>query len=172
MVWNDTDSPIAVFITFRCYGTWLHGDERKSVDRHHNKYGSPRIQPKTAWRKYNESKLKHEPVRLNAVQRRAIEKAIRESCLKRGWILYALNVRTNHVHIVVSIGKNKPQSALIAFKANATRQMREDGCWDHEHTPWAEKGSRRLLWNEKSIVEACDYVVNSQGDELPDFDRW
>ena len=24
-VWNDTDMPLAYLITFRCYGTWLHG---------------------------------------------------------------------------------------------------------------------------------------------------
>jgi len=40
-MWNDTDIPLAVFFTFRCYGTWLHGDERG--DRNNNTYGSPRI---------------------------------------------------------------------------------------------------------------------------------
>ena len=34
---------LAYFITFRCYGTWLHGDERGSVDRFHNIYGMPFI---------------------------------------------------------------------------------------------------------------------------------
>ena len=61
---------------------------------------------------------------------------------------------------------------LIALKANATRQMREDELWPHEHSPWADKGSKRNLWNEQSIWEACNYVNNAQGDDLPDFDRW
>ena len=26
--------PLAYLITVRCYGTWLHGDERLTVDRH------------------------------------------------------------------------------------------------------------------------------------------
>ena len=30
-VWNDTDTPLAYLITFRSYGTWLHGDERGST---------------------------------------------------------------------------------------------------------------------------------------------
>src|SRR6266566_1829504 len=25
-MWNDTDTPLACFISFRTYGTWLHGD--------------------------------------------------------------------------------------------------------------------------------------------------
>lgn len=44
-----------------------------------------------------------------------------------------MNVRTNHAHAVVSIGVVKPERALSAFKANATRQMREDGIGD-SHT--------------------------------------
>ena len=87
-------------------------------------------------------------------------------------MLLAINVRTNHIHIVIGIGLKKPKDALIALKANATRQMREDGLWPHEHSPWADKDSKRNLWNEKSIWEACNYVNNEQGDKLPDFDWW
>jgi len=29
-MWNDTDIALAHLITFRCHGTWLHGDERGS----------------------------------------------------------------------------------------------------------------------------------------------
>lgn len=32
-MWNDTEIPLAIFFAFRAYGTWLHGDERGSVDR-------------------------------------------------------------------------------------------------------------------------------------------
>ena len=35
--------PLAYLITVRCYGTWLHGDDRLSVDRHGlNIYGKGR----------------------------------------------------------------------------------------------------------------------------------
>ena len=33
--------PLAYLITFRTYGTWLHGDARGSVDREHNVFGTP-----------------------------------------------------------------------------------------------------------------------------------
>jgi hypothetical protein len=88
----------------------------------------------------------------------------------RRWILHAVKVRTNHVHIVVSIGTKNPQLALGAFKANGTRQMKQDGCWQREHSPWVDKGSCRYLWNERSFDRAIDYVLNGQGDELPEFD--
>jgi REP element-mobilizing transposase RayT len=52
----------------------------------------------------------------------------------------AFNVRTNHVHTVVTANR-KSELVLTAFKANATRQLREDGLWPHEFSPWARKGS-------------------------------
>ena len=169
-MWNDTDLPLGYLITFRSYGSWLHGDERGSIDRFHNQYKSPYLPPSQRRRELNDRKLKSRPGLLNAAQRRSVEKAIREVCLYRGWILHALSVRTNHVHTVVAIGTLKPERALNAFKAYATRRMRADGNWKRSHSPWADKGSKRWLWNERSLQRAIDYVINGQGEELPDFD--
>ncbi|MDX6443380.1 MAG: hypothetical protein QOH71_454 [Blastocatellia bacterium] len=169
-MWNDTDNPLAYLITFRCYGTWLHGDERGSIDRFHNRFKSPYIEPNKKWQRHNTETLEGEPVTLDAPQRKSIDSAIRETCVVRKWYLHAVNVRTNHVHVVVSIGLIRAERALIALKANATRRMRQDSCWRHAHSPWAEKGSKRCLWNERSVARAIDYVLYGQGDELPDFD--
>ena len=59
---------------------------------------------------------------------------------------------------------------LVALKANATRQLRQDGLWAHDFSPWVRKGSRRNLWNEQSVARAIEYVLYGQGDELPDFE--
>ncbi len=123
-MWNDTDTPLAYFISFRTYGTWLHGDQRGSIDRFHNRYRSPYIPPNEKWRHYNEQKLRTKPLILKARQRRSIEAAIRETCDIRHWWLRAINVRTNHVHTVVTAHK-KPGLVLNAFKANSTRQLRQ-----------------------------------------------
>ncbi|MGH9823000.1 MAG: transposase [Blastocatellia bacterium] len=96
-------------------------------------------------------------------------KAIRETCRIRGWPLLALNVRTNHVHLVVS-AVSRPEPMLSAFKANATRKMRESKCWSHTHSPWSDGGSKRYLWTDRHIEVAVDYVVNGQGKSLPRFD--
>ncbi len=169
-MWNDTDIPLAYLITFRCYGTWLHGDERGSVNRFHNKYNSPYLPPNNNWLQINTKRMKAGAVTLNAKQRQAVEEAIREVCEVRQWLLRAINVRTNHVHTVVSIGEIKPERALNAFKSYATRKMKQNGCWNSEKSPWVDKGSKRCLWNERSIELAVDYVINGQGDDLPKFD--
>ncbi len=84
----------------------------------------------------------------------------------------AINVRTNHVHLVACIGEKDSARVLAAIKAGATKRLREEGLWNSEETPWAEKGSRRKLWNERSVAEAVDYVINRQCDELPNYDWW
>jgi REP element-mobilizing transposase RayT len=169
-MWNDTDVPLAHLITFRCYGTWLHGDSRGAVDRFHNQYKSPYLLANDNWLRYNTRVLKHEPVKLDATQRRSVERAVKETCEWKHWLLRALSVRTNHVHTVVSIGEITSKRALSSLKANATRQMRQDNCWQMQHSPWVSQGSTRNLWNERSIERAVEYVLYGQGDELPDFD--
>ena len=63
-----------------------------------------------------------------------VETAIRETCRIRKWELLALNVRTNHVHAVVST-KQIPERVLNALKANATRRLREKELWTHPFSP-------------------------------------
>jgi len=169
-MWNDTETPLAYLITFRCFGTWLHGDKRGSIDRFHNHYKSPYIEPNERWHRHNTQVLEGKPVVLKLSQRQLVDRAVLETCDFRKWHLHALNVRTNHVHVVVSIGFLAPDRALSAFKANATRKMPEDGCWLQDSSPWAEKGSKRYLWNERSVAQAIAYVLYGQGDDPPDFE--
>ncbi len=169
-MWNDTDIPLGYLITFRCYGTWLHGDRRGSTDRFHNRYKSSHLSYSARWQRINQLLLKSDPVVLDAQQRKSVELALREVCDYRGWLLHALSVLTNHVHVVVSTGGIRPERALNAFKAYATRRLRADGRWNKPHSPWADRGSKRRLWNEHSVSIAVDYVINGQGDDLPEFE--
>jgi REP element-mobilizing transposase RayT len=111
------------------------------------------------------------PVELGRGRREAVDKAIREVCEHRDWLLRAINVRTNHVHVVVS-ARCKSTKALNDFKAYSTRGMRKAGVWESDLSPWAEHGSRRCLWTSRQVDRACDYVINHQGDDLiPKFDN-
>ena len=50
---------LAYFITFVSYGTWLHGDQRGSVDRNHNVFATPLL-PHDARRLAHEQELLRE----------------------------------------------------------------------------------------------------------------
>src|SRR5438309_10114366 len=101
-------------------------------------------------------------LKLNSRHRRVVESAIRETCAIRGWQLWTVNVRTNHVHAVVSAHK-KPEAMLSAMKANATRALREAGLWMSDLAPWEFRGSKKILWSEKHVTDAIAYVDCDQG---------
>ena len=127
-MWNDTDIALAYLITFRCYGTWLHGDKRGSIDRFHNAYKSPYIEANPRWHRHNAQALEGEPVILDARRRTSVERAIRETCQLRKWHLHALSVRTNHVHVVVFYWHTKTETSLNRtqgqrYETNASGSM-------------------------------------------------
>jgi REP element-mobilizing transposase RayT len=155
--------PQAYLITFRGYGTWLHGDKRGSVDRTHNRFGSPRLMPNERRRQLNLERLKHKPVRLAEPQRLLVEGAIGEICKKRHWDLWVVNARTNHIHAVVT-APCKPEPVLTALKAKATRKLREAGYCRNGESPWAKRGSKRYLWTEQDVIDAVVYVQYDQGE--------
>jgi hypothetical protein len=79
--------------------------------------------------------------------------------------LWTVNVRTNHVHAVVSANK-KPEGILSTLKANATRAMREAGVWMSEISPWEFRGSKKYLGGDKQLTDAIAYAECDQGEPL------
>ncbi len=98
--------------------------------------------------------------------RAVIESAIRSVCHDRGWLLAELNVRTEHIHVVVS-GMTKPERILTALKAAATRDLRVAGLLTPDEKMWERHGSTRYLWSDDDVVAAREYVLNHQGADLP-----
>jgi REP element-mobilizing transposase RayT len=162
---DDSEFPVAYPITFRCYGTWVHGDHRASTDRRHNVYGSPRISPNRHLQHSDEKQLKHQPQHLDAPKRQIVENAVREVCDNRRYILRAFNVRTTHVHTVVT-ALSKPERVLIAFQAYSTRALRKHKLTPPDVKPWSRHGSTIYLWRQSDVEKAIEYVLFGQGDEL------
>ena len=162
---QDRDQPLAYLITFRGYGTWLHGEERGSIDRRrYNRYGTPDMPPNKRILADEQAALKSPPFILDRVRRAVVVSAIREVCEHRRYALHAVNVRTNHVHSVVS-GNAKPEHIMSTFKAYATRKLREAGLIEQVTKPWGRHGSNPYIWTEEELERAIDYVINGQGDE-------
>lgn len=168
--WDDNERPLAYLITFRTFGTWLHGDERSSVDRHNgkNRYGTPKIEPNNNLNRIMTDRRPGDAFILDAECRAVVESAIKNVCSIRDYSLFALNVRTNHVHSTVSAAA-KPDAIMNAFKANATRELRDAGLVAGDQRVWSRGGSTRYLWKPVHVDRAVDYVLYGQGDDLPDF---
>ena len=167
--WDDNQFPLAYFVTFRTFGTWLHGEKRGTVDRHgRNVYGTERIGLDPMFSVTMERNMNSEPVFLNGKQRATVERAIRDVCAIRNYSLVAINVRTNHAHVVAS-GARSPKSMMSAFKANATRELKEAGLVAKDRTIWSRGGSTIYLWKQHQVASAVDYVITGQGADLPKF---
>ena len=158
-------APLAYFITFRTYGSWLHGDERGTMDPANAVYGEERLPRDDFRRRAMAASLKNETPMLTADRRTVVEAAIRKVCETKEWELHALNVRTNHVHVVVS-ALDKPEQVLRTFKSWATRRLRESGLSGKDDALWSRHGSTVHLWDAKDVEGACAYVIEGQGADL------
>ena len=156
---------LAYLITFTTYGTWLHGDERASVDRRHNIPGTPYVDPKPRRLRYETTMLNHPPVTLGPDRRAVVDEAITVVCVHRDWTLHALNVRSNHVHVVVS-APQPPERVMNDFKPWATRGLVTAGLVWRGTAVWTRHGSTRYLWKPRDLVGACEYVCEHQGEDL------
>ena len=164
--WNGAikiPPPLAYFLTWTCHGTWLHGDDRGSVDRAHNAPGTPLIPPDAQRRDREKRSLLHIPNVLNDEARRTVQESIADHCHLRGWELRAINVRTNHVHVVVSCpGDVPPERVMTEFKLWATRRLRVGRLIPPHGRPWTRHGSTRWINNQQSLDAAVAYVVEGQ----------
>lgn len=159
--------PIAYFLTFTTYGTWLHGDERGSVDDRHNLFGLPRAVPDPSRHQRTSHKLKWPPFTLDARSRGIVELTIEQVSMHRKWNLVAANVRTNHVHIVVVAGHSADRT-LADCKAWCTRRLREAGSLDPpERQVWTEGGSTRMVFDAQGLAAVVHYTKFGQGPDLP-----
>jgi REP element-mobilizing transposase RayT len=149
------------FITFRCYGSWLHGDQRGSIDWRHRTYKSPLLERDQERERREFKALKHSAVLLDGRRRMIVEVTIREVAEHRTWIVHALAVRSNHVHVVVT-AEITPENVMNSFKSWATRRMVEAGALPKGTKTWSRHGSTGYLWTPAALEAACRYVKKGQ----------
>ncbi len=151
---------LAYLITFRTYGSLLHGDERGSVDRNHNIFGDPMLAPNRRWHRYKERLMSQPPVILSAAHQGLVRDSIVSTCRFREWNLLAVHVRTNHAHVVVAT--DAPVARVLhSLKAYASRTLNQsEGV---TRPQWSRHGSTLYLWDTEAVGRAVAYVMEGQG---------
>jgi REP element-mobilizing transposase RayT len=139
-----------------------------SIEENSISFELPESQPNDGLVKKERSNQSHESVEFTRSQREAVYFAIREVCRFRGYQLLALNIRSNHVHVVV-IARVAPEKIIEAFKSYATRRLKNDSLIDADRKVWSRHGSTRYLWKEQSVTAAIDYVLYGQGEDIPEI---
>ncbi len=155
------DDPIAYFLTWVTYGTWLPGDARGWIEYRRGWQLPDPIRELEA-----RAQMTEDTCVLSPLQRLAVEAQIAETCAHRGWTLHAVNCRSNHIHVVVTADVPKPKKVRIDLKAWATRTLKEKFDSSRENW-WAERGSIRYLNDDDDLEAAILYVRDGQ-----DIDRY
>ncbi len=151
------DGPLAYFITWTVYGTFLQGDERGW--RKWGKGYQP-TQPRLAeWRR---DRLKHSIELLSDPERELVDKEVYRLSEYRGWKCWATMARTNHVHVVVTANDRKGSVVRDQCKANATRVLRGHSTRFVGRPVWSELGDWQCINTEEELEIVIAYVMDAQ----------
>jgi REP element-mobilizing transposase RayT len=132
--------PLAWYLTWTTYGTWLHGDPRGS----HSELGY--IPPDPKLHESQRALLVQSIVVLSDEQRSVIEEVLVKECEAQGWELHAKNARTNHVHALLTAARDGK------FLRARLKALTSDALSDHSKLPMAGKNGRYKWWTEKGNV--------------------
>jgi hypothetical protein len=162
-------APVAYFITFTTYGTWLHGRDPGSVDRKHNRPGDAFLAPDAKLERSSAQKLRQPPYILDEQRREIVMQTICEVCSHRKWKLWAAHVRTNHVHAVVT-AECTPEKVMIDLKAWTSRRLKEMFAETADRDRWTQHGSTIYLNSLAALEGKIAYTLDEQGARMAHYD--
>jgi REP element-mobilizing transposase RayT len=147
---------LAYHIIWTTYGTWLPGDARGWV----KKYSTGIQEPDPKKEQLARDIMVETAVVLTTSQREIVEKTIRDHCRIRQWQLHAINVRSNHIHVVVSANRD-PEEVRDQLKAWRSRKLSDSAGLKNKV---AEKAGRRHWFTEGGDIEKIEdheYLENA-----------
>ena len=93
--------------------------------------------------------------------RGTVEEACRKHCEHRGWHLFAVSARRNHVHVVVA-ADSSPQKVRDQLKANCTGALRRQQLPLRVDRTWTKGGDCEILDRDDDIEAAVIYTTEAQ----------
>lgn len=145
---------LGYLLTWTTYGSWLQGDERGWVRKEAN--GIQKANEKYVVTSQNN--MSESVFTLGTQQRKEVKAAILETCDYRGWHIFAINVRNNHVHVVIKSDKDAKETLRI-LKAYGSRRLNETEKIKRKYW-WTKGSSTRYINEQNSLAAAIVYVEN------------
>lgn len=158
-------------LTWTTYGTWLPGDERGFVtdlpnyrgrEQRKNKIGTEYPAKMRGLARYARSIMRGSPLQLSLAQADLLLPQFQETCVCRGYLLRAVAIMTNHIHLVCTVPAEIEGKKLLAdFKSYGSRQLNKirrpvNGTW------WTAGGSRRKLRSMTARLRAIRYTCHQE----------
>jgi len=140
---------LGYMLTWTAYGSWLQGDKRKYVKN------SQILDPNPSLETKNKDNMKYPKVSLNAPQREIIEKAIIAESAELNQKIYAIAVRSNHIHLVTDCNFISASTAASHYKNAARLAVESNGFFGRL---WTKGFSVRYCFDEDQLNKVIQYV--------------
>ncbi len=138
---------LGTMLTMTTYGTWLRGDLRGWID------AGRVMPPNPVLERADRSRMKHDMYLFDSERLLDIGEAIGQSLLERMPLrIYAMTIRTWHVHVVVS-DTEVALGAVVKCIKDAARWHLRPG-----RPIWGEGYDKRFCFNEASLRARIEYV--------------
>jgi len=150
-------------ITFGTYGTRLHGSARPTVDKQHNRLGTPFLHANVARQRQALKRMSFAARRFTPPQCLFIEQQIGSICKRGGWDYRICAAETDHVHLLCDIlseihGK-KVRRLVKRWLGQALSErwpLAQGERW------WAEGGSNKAVGDRAYLENAYRYILKQR----------
>lgn len=179
---------LAYHFILSAYGFWLPNDPRGSwsefvANWELFRYGGPAthvghtesvagVPHDRECRLRAKDRIKHSPVLFTEKQALAISKGFARASREGSYDVYACAILPEHCHLI--IGRHDRDVGVISshLKSHATRQLKSEGHWTHEHSPWGVKYWAVFIDEERWVNNAINYVHNNPVKEGKPLQNW
>ena len=160
----NNDSPLAFFITWTVYGTFLPGDARGwRLRRRGNQLPRPRLA------QWHRDRLKFDRILLSKPMREIVNQTIEKHCRVRNWHHWASNARSNHVHAVITAPDHRGSVVRDQLKAYCTRAIRATDSEFVDRPVWTRGGDWECINSTQEVADCVAYVLEAQDQKGRDI---
>ncbi len=166
-------------VTSTFYGQWLPGDEHGSVTnvrdlrtgepespkrREHARPGDEYESAIPGLQRAAMEQMKGPVVSLELPKAEELLDQLQETARHRGWVLHAVSIMSNHLHIVVEAPPAVDKDQLLRdFKSYGSRRLNRCFGRQPSGTWWTDSGSARVV---RHLAAAIFYVCHRQPNPL------
>jgi REP element-mobilizing transposase RayT len=142
---------LGYLLTWTTYGTWLQGDQRGYVKDGVTFLANPSLQ------QANRQLQAQDTILLTKPQQQIVREAILKEAQSLKQQIYALAVKSTHIHIVAEYIP-KPISAVVAYYKKAGRMaLKTHG---HNGELWTKGYDKRFCFDSTALEQKIKYVQN------------
>lgn len=106
-------------------------------------------------------RIRHSPVVFTGEQALAISKGFARAAQEGPYTIYACAILPEHCHLIIARHDRDVGVIAAHLKSHATRLLKKEGLWTHQHSPWGVKYWAVFIDDERWVNNAINYVGNN-----------